>query len=261
MTARHCLFIYSFLFYYHQPPASTQRAVDVLNRLREGICDEEAIRVLQPSVQRGTRLANNLKKKQSKMALAAREALNSSASGSNGVTAGADVTTSTDAESKASSLSIDVTDNKTNSNTNDNDNEDDEGGYTWLMTRKRHVEDMNARQLHKIPGVTVTFKAKDSGSHAGHLSQLDKVCPARQSIELKVGARVMLLKNLNVNEGLCNGSLGIVAHFNHAGWPVVYFTGIKKNILVEREVWPLKVRYWYHQECFCDSLACRSTSR
>ena len=46
-------------------------------------------------------------------------------------------------------------------------------------------------------------------------AQLQASCPARAVLELKVGAQVILLKNLSLGEKLCNGSIGCVARFTN----------------------------------------------
>ena len=117
----------------------------------------------------------------------------------------------------------------------------DEDSATWLLTRKRQVDEMNAKQLNQLPGSPVVFTATDEGTHKGHVGQLDRACPARQRIELKPGAQVMLLKNLNVNAGLCNGTRGVIIRFGADGYPVVFFPGIKQTLPVQAEVWPLRV--------------------
>ena len=56
------------------------------------------------------------------------------------------------------------------------------------------------------------YTAKDDGSER-HLDRLDGQCPAKFSLELKYGAQVMLLKNLDVTAGLVNGARGVIVGF------------------------------------------------
>lgn len=104
---------------------------------------------------------------------------------------------------------------------------------TSLLTLKKEVDAMNQRELSQLPGAPRAFLAKDSSasSAAGgtlgsaYLEQLQANCPARARLELKVGAQVILLRNLSVATGLCNGARGVVVRFAAAtGHPLVRFT-------------------------------------
>lgn len=54
------------------------------------------------------------------------------------------------------------------------------------------------------------------------LKRIDVVCSAEKSISLKIGVRVMLLKNLDFDKGLINGSCGEVKEINDE-YVLVYF--------------------------------------
>ena len=56
------------------------------------------------------------------------------------------------------------------------------------------------------------YTATDSGSQV-FLGMLRAHCPARQHIQLKVGAQVVLVKTAAPAEGLVNGALGVVTKF------------------------------------------------
>lgn len=72
------------------------------------------------------------------------------------------------------------------------------------------------------------------------LAKLDKECRAPKDLLICVGAQVMLLKNLNVEAGLANGSRGVVIGFAPTGWPMVRFLN-GHEIQIGPEQW--KVRY------------------
>lgn len=78
-----------------------------------------------------------------------------------------------------------------------------------LECRNVDVNVFNQKRLDALPGVEVNIPAQDIGEPR-FASALDKSCLAPAELRLKVGAQVMLLKNLDVEGGLVNGTLGIV---------------------------------------------------
>ncbi len=108
---------------------------------------------------------------------------------------------------------------------------------TWLLTRKAEVEERNARMLARLPGAAVTLQAVD----VGQSELLDRATPVRKSISLKVGARVLLMKNISVAEGLCNGCSGEVLGFTGRDEPIVSFASARKTMVVEQETWPVSL--------------------
>jgi ATP-dependent DNA helicase PIF1 len=46
---------------------------------------------------------------------------------------------------------------------------------------------------------------------------LDQMTPVPSSLVLKVGAQVMLMKNINVADGLVNGARGVITNFDDKG--------------------------------------------
>jgi len=67
-------------------------------------------------------------------------------------------------------------------------------------------------------------------------------CPALEVLELKIGAQVVLLRNLAVEQGLCNGARGVVTAFaSQNRFPIVRFaTGVQVAVCPEK--FTLKVR-------------------
>lgn len=92
---------------------------------------------------------------------------------------------------------------------------------TKLYCTNRDVDVENAAELAKLQGDMHTFIAFDQGP-ARSLEMLAKTCPAPKVLELKMGAQVVLLKNLTGTQ-LVNGSRGVVQSFSQAGLPVVLF--------------------------------------
>jgi hypothetical protein len=74
------------------------------------------------------------------------------------------------------------------------------------------VERVNASKLASIPGQPKVYRAVDRGEPT-FVNQLKNHCQARETLELKVDAQVMLLKNMNAERGLVNGACGIVIGF------------------------------------------------
>src|SRR4029079_6805316 len=79
---------------------------------------------------------------------------------------------------------------------------------TRLYSHNADVETENNAQLALISGEQRTFLAKDRGGDKA--KQALASCRARATIHLKIGAQVVLLKNLDQKAGLVNGSRGVV---------------------------------------------------
>ena len=62
-------------------------------------------------------------------------------------------------------------------------------------------------------------------------NNLDKNSQYINKLELAIGAQVMLIKNIDTENGLVNGSRGIIVCFNNNDYPVVKFiNGVEKEI-------------------------------
>ncbi|MEO6942741.1 MAG: AAA family ATPase [Terrimesophilobacter sp.] len=72
-----------------------------------------------------------------------------------------------------------------------------------LATRNDTVNRINAAELAKLPGRVLTAKAEIAGDFGG------RAFPADESLELKVGARVMFLRN-DSDQRWVNGTVGTV---------------------------------------------------
>ena len=80
-------------------------------------------------------------------------------------------------------------------------------GTITLATRNDTVNKINAAALARLPGVVRTAKAEISGEFGG------RSFPAEDSLELKLGAKVMFLRNDSPGEGgqrWVNGTVGTV---------------------------------------------------
>jgi ATP-dependent DNA helicase PIF1 len=94
---------------------------------------------------------------------------------------------------------------------------------TVLHSKNVNVDRDNSIDLNKLPGESVSYSALDQvevekGSGPWVKKQLQgnsffSACIAEQDLQLKIGAQVMLIKNLNQNSRLANGSRGKVIGF------------------------------------------------
>ena len=84
---------------------------------------------------------------------------------------------------------------------------------TRLCTRNETADALNRERLRGLPGTVATFDAVDTGEQY-FKDQLNKNSSAPARLELKVGAKVILLKNIAIDGGLVNGSRGTVVGFS-----------------------------------------------
>jgi ATP-dependent DNA helicase PIF1 len=87
---------------------------------------------------------------------------------------------------------------------------DDGLDVTELFPTRQEVERSNEMRLRNLPGSTFRFEAADSGEASVRDRLLENMMAPR-SLDLKKGAQVMLIKNMD--DTLVNGSLGKVRGF------------------------------------------------
>nr|XP_020471803.1 ATP-dependent DNA helicase PIF1 [Monopterus albus] len=108
---------------------------------------------------------------------------------------------------------------------------------TRLCTHKDDVELTNEKKLQQLPGSARVFEALDSDPAL--VKTIDAHSPVSRLIQLKVGAQVMLTKNLDITQGLVNGARGVVVAFEsgNTGLPRVRFLcGVTEVLKPERWV-------------------------
>ena len=113
---------------------------------------------------------------------------------------------------------------------------------TILFNRRMDVEEINSSHLEKLPGLSKTFSAttgpsKHSPSEILATSEkMDKDGMYVPILTLKEGAQVMLVSNLDLESGLCNGSRGVVVGFQETtNWPIVEFK--TETRVIEPHTW------------------------
>lgn len=84
---------------------------------------------------------------------------------------------------------------------------------TRLCSHVKEADEINEFQLNELTGESKTYTALDSDSSMTFM--LDQQLPIPGKLVLKVGAQVMLMKNINVNSGLVNGARGVVINFKN----------------------------------------------
>jgi ATP-dependent DNA helicase PIF1 len=113
-------------------------------------------------------------------------------------------------------------------------------GTITLATRNDTVNRINAQALERLPGRALTAKAEISGDFGG------RNYPAEETLELKVGAQVMFLRN-DVGQGdgprWVNGTIGTVTRIDST----VYVDVDGEIHEVEPTIWE-KFKYTYSPE-------------
>ncbi|KAM0733633.1 ATP-dependent DNA helicase PIF1 [Formica fusca] len=84
---------------------------------------------------------------------------------------------------------------------------------TRLCSHVKEADEINEFQLNELKGETKVYTALDSENSMTNI--LDQQVPVPGKLVLKIGAQVMLLKNININSGLVNGARGVVINFKN----------------------------------------------
>ncbi|MFA6226928.1 MAG: AAA family ATPase [Candidatus Paceibacterota bacterium] len=107
---------------------------------------------------------------------------------------------------------------------------------TKLHTHNIDVDKINEIELGKLKGEFFVFNMEDKGKKP-LVESLKKSCLAPGTLRLKIGARVMFVKN-NFDAGYANGSLGRVVSCDYSGPKVMLTNG--KVINVEKAKWMIE---------------------
>ena len=108
---------------------------------------------------------------------------------------------------------------------------------TKLFSHNADVDAINHDHLDRISGEEEEF-AMTSRGQANLVQTLKKSCLAPELLRLKVGARVMFVKN-NYESGFVNGTLGVVTGFNSYNEPLVR-TAQGRTIAVASATWKIE---------------------
>lgn len=108
---------------------------------------------------------------------------------------------------------------------------------TQLCSHTNDANSINESKLENLKTESKTFNAQDSDASMQKL--LDMQVPAPGKLILKIGAQVMLLKNINISDGLVNGARGVVVKYNKEGLPIIKFKN-NKEYEAKHEKWMIK---------------------
>jgi len=109
-------------------------------------------------------------------------------------------------------------------------------GYITLTTHNSKADIINEQSLKDLEGISKKFKAKIVDDFP------DKIYPLEETLELKVGAQIMFIKNdLSFEKNYFNGKMGFIKSLSQDEiW--VHFPEENKTIEVERYEWQ-NIRY------------------
>ena len=133
---------------------------------------------------------------------------------------------------------------------------------TLIYSRNADVDRINKINMDALEGDVKTFCAQTvykgpmrlTADIEAALQKLDKDAAYETTLELKVGAQVMLITNLS-GTPLVNGSRGVITGFSPSGLPLVRFKDSTGPIMIDQASWflqdtmvgraqiPLKVAY------------------
>jgi ATP-dependent exoDNAse (exonuclease V) alpha subunit len=104
------------------------------------------------------------------------------------------------------------------------------GDYLKLYTHNENVDDINMQAFNQIKGEVHTYPMVTKGK-ASIVEALKNNCLAEEMLHLKVGAKVICIKNAQ-DRSYVNGSLGVVTGFTNDNAPVVELASGKKVTIV-----------------------------
>ncbi len=106
-----------------------------------------------------------------------------------------------------------------------------------LYTHNENVDEINMQAFNKMKGEVRTYQMVTKGK-AQLVGSLKNNCLAEETLHLKIGAKVICIKNAQ-DRSYVNGSMGIVVTFDNEGAPVIELTNGKK-ITVKADSWKIE---------------------
>lgn len=113
-----------------------------------------------------------------------------------------------------------------------------EGEITELHTVNIDVDRINEQRLRQLSGDEVTYTMETTGSE-NYVETLKRSCLAPESLQLRIGALVMCIKNSS-DKKYVNGSIGQVVEFDDAtNYPTVTLRN-GRTLTITPEEWELR---------------------
>lgn len=123
---------------------------------------------------------------------------------------------------------------------------------TLLFSRRAEVEMINEMNLKALPKPSYVYHVKtvfDAGmekltssneeQRSRAEARLDRSAPYKPTLELRIGAQVMLIYNKDLTKGLVNGSRGVIKGFSQTTpqYPIVQFKGVEELQTITEQTW------------------------
>ncbi|HUB59457.1 MAG TPA: helix-turn-helix domain-containing protein [Puia sp.] len=113
--------------------------------------------------------------------------------------------------------------------------------YITLTSHNAKADQINRHELSMLPGTVHTYNAAVTGEFS------DKAYPAEQTLSLKEGAQIMLIKNdKGETRRYYNGKIGTVARLT-ADRITIRFPDEPDELILEKETWK-NIRYNYDKD-------------
>lgn len=114
-----------------------------------------------------------------------------------------------------------------------------ESGYILLTTHNYKADNVNTQELRRLPGKLHAFEAMIEGDFP------ENMYPCEHTLQLKVGAQVMFIRNDAEEKRYYNGMLAVVKKIE-GGNITVTFNDSGEDFLLRRETWE-NIRYTVEQ--------------
>ena len=113
-------------------------------------------------------------------------------------------------------------------------------GYITLTTHNAKADTINLQSINDLNGNATKYQAKITGDFP------EKIFPLEETLELKIGAQIMFIKNdLSAEKNYFNGKMGFVKSISAEEiW--IHFPEENKSIEVERYEWQ-NIRYFVNE--------------
>lgn len=111
------------------------------------------------------------------------------------------------------------------------------GDHIKLYTHNANVDEINMEEFGKIKGDVRTYHMITKGK-AQIVSSLKNNCLADEVLQLKIGAKVICIKN-SQDRSYVNGSMGVVINFDNEGMPIIELANGKK-ITAKADSWKIE---------------------